>query len=53
MIRDIKNKKHYIAREGKTIIRKKDNFNMGDEIWLGIDDQRSNYKSVKVKNNDN
>lgn len=48
MIRDIKNKKHYIARDGKTIIRKKDSFNMGKEIWLGDDDQRSNYKSISI-----
>ena len=34
---------HWIAAEGKTIIRKEDGFNMGEEIWLGVDDSIDNY----------
>ena len=34
---------HWIADEGKTIVRKADNFDMGEELWLGLDDNIDNY----------
>lgn len=34
---------HWIADEGKTIVRKVDNFDMGEELWLGLDDNIDNY----------
>lgn len=34
---------HWIADEGKTFIRKEDDFDMGEEIWLGIEDLIENY----------
>lgn len=44
------NNNHYIAEEGQTIVRKSDLFNMGDEIWIGIDDDINNYKEVEYDN---
>lgn len=35
---------YYKAEEGKTFIRKADGFDMGEEIWLGIDDNIENYE---------
>lgn len=34
---------HWIADEGKTFIRKADGVDMGEDIWLGIDDSIDNY----------
>lgn len=44
------NNNHYIAEEGQTIIRKSDSFDMGDEIWIGVNDSIDNYESVKIEN---
>ena len=35
MTQDKQNLKHYIADEGKVFIRKADQFNFGNEIYLG------------------
>ena len=35
--------RHYIAEEGKTFIRKADGVDMGEEIFLGVDDAIENY----------
>lgn len=39
---------HWIADEGKTFIRKADGFDMGEELWLGIDDNIDNYEEVAI-----
>ena len=41
---------HYIADKGKTFVRISDMFDMGEEIWLGIDDDINNYKEVEYDN---
>lgn len=40
---------HWIADEGKTFIRKADGFDMGEELWLGIDDNIENYEEREVE----
>ncbi|MBR2026771.1 MAG: hypothetical protein IKA07_06545 [Alistipes sp.] len=35
---------HWIADEGKTFVRKSDEFDMGEEIWLGVSDHIKNYE---------
>lgn len=40
---------HWIADEGKTIVRKDDGFDMGEQIWIGLDDEIENYVE-QVKN---
>ena len=41
--------RHYIADEGKTFIRKADGFDMGEEIWLGVNDNIENYEEREVQ----
>lgn len=41
----------YIAEEGKTIIRKADGFDMGEGLYLGIEDSIENYEEREVTNN--
>lgn len=43
---------NWMADENKTFIRKIDNFNMGEDIWLGVNDSIDNYESVKIENYD-
>ena len=40
---------HWIADEGKTFIRKSDGFDMGEEMWLGIDDHIDNYAEQEIE----
>lgn len=37
------NKNHYVAKDGNFIVRKKDNFIMGKDIYLGENDSIDNY----------
>lgn len=39
---------HWIADKGKTFIRKADSFDMGEELWLGIDDNINNYDELSI-----
>lgn len=41
-------KNYYKAKEGKTFIRKADGFDMGQEIWLGENDNIDNYEEREV-----
>ena len=41
---------HWTADECKTFIRKSDGFDMGEEIWLGLDDYISNYEEFEHNN---
>lgn len=41
--------KHYLAVEGKTFIRKADGFDMGEELWLGVNDNIENYEEREVE----
>lgn len=50
MKQNINNPIHWIADEGKTFIRISDLFDMGEEIWLGIDDDINNYKEENYDN---
>jgi hypothetical protein len=52
MIQDKNNTNHYTALAGKTFTRKADQFNMGEDIWLGVNDSIDNYESVKIENYD-
>lgn len=49
MIQDKNNINHYAALAGKTIIRKADQFNMGEDIWLGVADSIENYEEQDVE----
>ena len=40
--------KYYIAKGGKTFIRKADGFDMGERIWLGINDNIEHYEEKEV-----
>lgn len=40
---------HWIADEGKTIVRKADNFDMGEELWLGLNDNIDNYEEQEIE----
>lgn len=40
--------RHYIAEEGKTFIRKADGVDMGEEIFLGENDNIDNYEEREV-----
>lgn len=51
MKQDINNNSHWFCDENKTFIRKIDNFNMGEEIWLGIDDSIENYEEKETISN--
>ena len=48
MIQDKNYNKHWIADEGKTFIRVADGFDMGEEIWLGVNDTIDNYEEKEV-----
>ena len=48
MIQDKNNPIQWIADEGRTFIRKSDNFDMGEEIWLGVSDLIENYEERDV-----
>lgn len=50
MRKNEKNPIHWIADEGKTFIRKSDGFDMGEEMWLGIDDHIDNYAEEPINN---
>lgn len=39
---------HWIADPGKTIIRKEDGLDMGEEIWLGVNDTIDNYTEEPI-----
>lgn len=41
-------KNYYKAKEGKTFIRKADGFDMGQEIWLGENDNIDNYEEQEA-----
>lgn len=43
------NTQHYVADKGKTFIRKSDNFDMGEEIWLGENDYIENYEEKIIE----
>lgn len=43
---------HWIADEGKTFIRKADGFDMGEELWLGLDDNIENYEEQECLDKD-
>lgn len=43
-----KNPIHWIADENKTFIRKADGFDMGEEIWLGVEDSIENYEEIAI-----
>lgn len=43
------NTQHWVADEGKTFIRKSDNFDMGAEIWLGENDYIENYEEKTIE----
>lgn len=45
--------RHYIAAEGKTFIRKVDGLDMGDELWLGVNDSIENYEEVIIESYEN
>lgn len=47
MIQDKNYNKHWIADEGKTFIRVADNEDMGNEIYLGVEDVIENYTEVE------
>ena len=40
---------YYKAKEGKTFIRKADGFDMGEEIWLGENDNIGNYEEREAE----
>ena len=44
--------KYYIAKEGKTFIRKADGFDMGEELWLGENDNINNYEERECLDKD-
>lgn len=50
MIQDKNYSRHWIAEEGKTFIRVADNKDMGNEIYLGVDDVIYNYAEVELIN---
>ena len=50
MIQDKNNTNHYTALAGNCIIRKADKFNMGEDIWLGVNDSIENYESINIEN---
>lgn len=52
MKRNINNSNCWITDEGKTFIRKSDNFDMGEEIWLGVNDTIENYEEKEVNYDD-
>lgn len=39
---------HWIADASKTFIRKADGFDMGEEMWLGLEDSIDNYEEVEA-----
>ena len=43
------NTNYYQADEGKTFIRKADGFDMGEEIWLGVNDNIENYEERDIE----
>lgn len=45
--------RHYTADEGKTFIRKADGLDMGDELWLGVNDNIENYEEVIIEHYEN
>lgn len=47
------NTNYYQADEGKTFIRKADGFDMGEEIWLGVNDSIKNYEEVIIESYEN
>ena len=47
MTQDKNNPIHWIADENNTFIRKEDGFDMGNEMWLGIEDNIENYEEVE------
>lgn len=42
-------KNYYSAEEGKTFVRKADNLDMGNELWLGDNDSIENYEECQIK----
>ena len=48
MVQDKNNPIHWIADEDKTFIRISDYFDLGEEIWLGINDSIDNYIEVSI-----
>ena len=50
MRQDINNSIHWIADEGKTFIRKVDNVDMGEEMWIGLNDEINNYMEEEYDN---
>lgn len=42
-------KNYYKAKEGNTFIRKADGFDMGQEIWLGENDNIDNYEEREAE----
>lgn len=43
------NTNYYQADEGKTFIRKADGFDMGEELWLGVNDNIENYEERDIE----
>ena len=49
MIQSKTNSKYWVADYGKTFIRKADNFNMGEEICIGVLDSIENYDERNIE----
>lgn len=52
MTQNINNSIHWIADKGNTFIRKYDGFDMGEEIWIGVNDTIENYEEKEVNYDD-